>query len=679
MPLVLRLLGRFELASGPGDALKITGARAQLLLARLALASGDRLERGVLSTMLWGGRADAQARASLRQMIWTLRQTLDPCPDALVSDGDFMWLDPKVIQTDVAEFDRLAHSSDPGDKEAALTLYRGELLDGIDLLALEPDGYFLQERTRLQDLAMQVVASLAESYDQNRQWADAVRVTRRGLALDPFDETLHRSLIAGLQELGRPREARDQDEAFRNLMKSELGVTPAPLPTPGTTRLSPASLLQPAPQAAPPSHRAPTLLRTTLVGSIAAAALLFVLGIVIWRQIGPDLGTAATDTTPKSSHAAMIDLIPTRNLAAYDQYLRAEAERRAATSDDALRKVLPAFRRAFTLDADFANAHAGYALVAVELWERSLDGIIPSLAARSEAYVAAGRALQIDPANARALIVLSRIQARDGAQVLALATARNAVAAEPGSAEGHANLALILARAGNTTEARTELKRLQRLDPVPRSDRYLIFGQAAFADERYDAATADFIAVWPDLPRNTLLLEHLAAALALQGRLREAGEMKDRLLAVMPRANLHLTAQRYATLREPRQNVRLLEGLRRAGLPDWPYGFRGNEDQRVADTDLAAIALDARWSGHLGNGSAFTFQGDAQGGFTYSSDSGKVSGHQVLHDSLLCQSLPDHPAGEVCGPVYRNTTGQNPESPFVFVSAEDVRYFSVTD
>ena len=59
MPLVLRLLGRFELAARAGDALKVTGTRAQLLLARLALAGGDRLDRQALSTLLWGGRGDA--------------------------------------------------------------------------------------------------------------------------------------------------------------------------------------------------------------------------------------------------------------------------------------------------------------------------------------------------------------------------------------------------------------------------------------------------------------------------------------------------------------------------------------------------------------------------------------------------------------------------------------------
>jgi adenylate cyclase len=108
-------------------------------------------------------------------------------------------------------------------------------------------------------------------------------------------------------------------------------------------------------------------------------------------------------------------------------------------------------------------------------------------------------------------------------------------------------------------------------------------------------------------------------------------------------------------------------------LPDWPYGFRGSEDQRLTGSDLAAIAMDVGWTGHLGNGTAFNLRSDVVGGFTYSSDTGEVTGQHVLRDDLLCQTAADHPTGEVCGPVYRNTSEQNSESPFVFVSAEDVR------
>ena len=673
MPTILRLLGRFELVLASGDVVQISGARAQLMLARLALAAGQRVDRGTLSTMLWGERADTQARASLRQLIWTIRQALKPFPEALVADGDLMRLDPAVIPTDAAQFDTLARSSDLPDLEAALALYRGDLLDGIDILSLAPDGYFLQERNRLRDLALKLVTTLVQTYDRDRKWEQSLQASRRGLAIDPYDETFHGYLVGALQKLGRNREARDEDNVFRNRLKSELGIQMEPLAR-DTSQLAAARVMAaPAPALGPHEPQVTQRPWQVALGVVVALVLIATLLANLWQATGNSAALLPSVTPPNAQTP-----FPTRNLAAYDQYLRAEALRLAATGDDQLRDVLAAFRAAIALDPDYAAAHAGFALVAVELWHRSLDGPFPSVLARSEAYDAAGRTLQIDPGNARALVVLSRIQAQDGARVVALASARRAVASESGSAEARANLALTLSYAGNATEARAELTQLQRLDPVPRPEWYLIFGQVAFADDRYDAAIANLVAVWPTLPQNALLLEHLAAALALQGRLRQANQIKDRLLTLMPNANLHLIQQRYAFLRDARQNGRLLEGLRRAGLPEWPYAFTPDADLRLVGADLAAVTTGQNWVGHKGSGAAFQMESDAKGGFSYHSAGMKVSGTQVLRDDQLCQTTPLRvAAGEICGSVYRNADGQRPESEFVFVTGDDVRYFSV--
>ena len=180
------------------------------------------------------------------------------------------------------------------------------------------------------------------------------------------------------------------------------------------------------------------------------------------------------------------------------------------------------------------------------------------------------------------------------------------------------------------------------------------------------------------MPKKPLVLKHLAASLALQGRFRQANMIKDRLLFRMPNANLHLVKLRYAALRSQKQNDALLEGLRRAGLPEWPYGFAGSDDLRLTGPDLAALVGDVRWSGRLGNGSAFQLQSDADGNFTYRSDMGEEAGRQFLRDDQLCQIENDRTvAPDICGAVYRNSPSQDPESQFVFVSADEVRYFSV--
>ena len=810
MPLVLRLLGRFELATGSDDPVVIKGAHAQLLLARLSLADGGSLDRGVLCSLHWGDRADTQARASLRQLIWTIRLALERYPDALVADGAAMRLNPTTVRSDVTDFDRLSLSRDLAELEQALALYRGDLLEGIDLVALAPDGYFMSERTRLHDRALQVVGALIEGYRRDGQLELAMRAARRGLMLDPFDGTLHGHLFDLLQQLGRHREARDQDEAFRTLMKAEFGMALAPrtLPVPSPLRAAappPAAMpvLAPVPSPGLPSNGGQ---RWTwqIGGGIAAIVLMVGLGIGAWRFEARGPGAAGEATAPsvlvfpfrdisvgsqqpeyaaaltadlvtdlsrvsgiflmanqpdtdnltdqgavevarrmgvdhavigsvrrshgmirtnialidadtgqhqwaanydsdlsdqfqvqdgmvrsivaslevqlKGTEIAAIERIPTKNLEAYDQYMRAEEQRLVSTESDQSRRVLAAYRRAIALDPEFAEAHAGYARAVVEVWQRSSNAVMPGIVARQEAYEAAGRALQLDPGNTRALVVLSRIQVQEGAHDSALTSARRAVAAQPNDVEARANLALILSYAGAYAEATAEMKRARQLDPSLHPELLVISGKVAFADARYDDAIADFRAAWPALSRSETVLEHLAAALALQGRIAEAATARDQLLSLVPITNLHLFQAVYAKLYVAEHYDRLLEGMRLAGVPDWPHGFHRDESYRLTGADLAAVATSAIWSGQLGDGNPFQLQADEKGAFAYRTNATLLTGRQFVRDGKLCQLIANHLIdGEICGLLYRAVPGKDPESDFVFVSLDGIKYFSLLD
>ena len=72
------LFGAFRLSLPNGDEIDITGKRAQAVLAILCLTPGVAVERGRLCELLWQGRFQAQARASLRQTILGLKKQLAP-------------------------------------------------------------------------------------------------------------------------------------------------------------------------------------------------------------------------------------------------------------------------------------------------------------------------------------------------------------------------------------------------------------------------------------------------------------------------------------------------------------------------------------------------------------------------------------------------------------------------
>jgi adenylate cyclase len=190
---------------------------------------------------------------------------------------------------------------------------------------------------------------------------------------------------------------------------------------------------------------------------------------------------AALEVRLKQQEVAAIERVPTTSLEAYDHYMRAEEQRLISNESARIRRALIEFQKAIALDPDFAEAHAGYARTAVEVWRRSFSDVMPGVVARKEAYEEASKALAIDPGNARAHVVLSLIQAQEGAHESAIASARQAVALQPNDAEARGNLALILSFDGKTTEASAEMAVARQLDPALHPDLLVMSGQVAFA------------------------------------------------------------------------------------------------------------------------------------------------------------------------------------------------------
>ena len=70
----LTLLGGFTFRSTDGKELPLPTRKDRLLLAYLALSAGRPQARDRLAGLLWGDRAETQARDSLRQSLAAMRQ-----------------------------------------------------------------------------------------------------------------------------------------------------------------------------------------------------------------------------------------------------------------------------------------------------------------------------------------------------------------------------------------------------------------------------------------------------------------------------------------------------------------------------------------------------------------------------------------------------------------------------
>lgn len=96
------LFGTFHLRSADDREITITNRRARALVAMLCLAGNEAIERDFLSRLLWPGRFEAHAKASLRQCLLDLGKLLAPRGSEILNvSRNSVALHPGAIQTDL--------------------------------------------------------------------------------------------------------------------------------------------------------------------------------------------------------------------------------------------------------------------------------------------------------------------------------------------------------------------------------------------------------------------------------------------------------------------------------------------------------------------------------------------------------------------------------------------------
>jgi DNA-binding SARP family transcriptional activator/TolB-like protein len=217
--LTLRLLGGFQITTADGRDVTPPGKKLRALVACLALPPDRGWSRERLTELLWGDRDEEQARASLRQALAELRRLLGDA--SLLADRETVAFDPAAVSVDALEFTQRAAR---GEIERAADLYRGDLLDGVTLPDSSFGDWLLVERTRLHDLAVQVLARLVDSQCGEA----AIRTAQRLLHLDPLRESTHRALMQLYAASGQRSQALRQFQLCRDSLQQELGVKPEP-------------------------------------------------------------------------------------------------------------------------------------------------------------------------------------------------------------------------------------------------------------------------------------------------------------------------------------------------------------------------------------------------------------------------------------------------------------------
>lgn len=187
------------------DGAPVTGlsARARAMLAYLALAPGQQASRGTLATLLWGDRAEEQARGSLRQELSNLRKRLPV--GTLDADRSTV----RLTQTEIAE-------GPPGAR----------LLDDVTV-PCEPFEDWLREARSAR--AAQLSATALEAAHTAMKAGDgpkAQRAAEAALAQDPDSEAALQALLRAAAANGRPQAGLAAYRAFTDRQKADHGTTP---------------------------------------------------------------------------------------------------------------------------------------------------------------------------------------------------------------------------------------------------------------------------------------------------------------------------------------------------------------------------------------------------------------------------------------------------------------------
>jgi TolB-like protein/DNA-binding SARP family transcriptional activator len=225
----LQLLGRFKAEDEAGNEIASIGRRGAALLAYLALGPDRPQSREKLATLLWADRPDDQARHSLRQALVALRRSLnDENGHFLIAQGESISLNRSAIEVDVHAFERLAAEKNDEAVERALTLYRGELLDGFSVRSDEFEFWLSAERLRLRDVAAAALERRLARQAKSEETELAIETAKRLLTLDPTRESTHRTLMQLYDRSGRRSMALRQFQTCRDVIRQELAAEPEP-------------------------------------------------------------------------------------------------------------------------------------------------------------------------------------------------------------------------------------------------------------------------------------------------------------------------------------------------------------------------------------------------------------------------------------------------------------------
>ena len=317
----LRLLGQFELGLRESGALvPVPTAKMRALLAYLAAAPRFTETRRRLAGLLWASSGEDQARQSMRQLLSNFRRGASLGASGIVTfDESSVSLNPLLVAIDRTELMQARPDADVEELSSVADLYRDDFGLGLDIGEPDFDAWLRTERGRCRDAGIALLDRLVRALAGLGRHEEALGRANRLAEIDPLREETHRLVIAQEAMVSGRASAMRRYEAFRLLLRDELGVRPeaATLALLDELRRQPAAERPAdAPAAAPVAVQAATVApvsrpetrRWRLAAVAASLALALPLGVMLAKPAWRLFATPTTYIGDNTARASIVVL-----------------------------------------------------------------------------------------------------------------------------------------------------------------------------------------------------------------------------------------------------------------------------------------------------------------------------------------------------------------------------------
>jgi adenylate cyclase len=324
-------------------------------------------------------------------------------------------------------------------------------------------------------------------------------------------------------------------------------------------------------------------------------------------------------------------------------------------------------------------AFAADARTAVYVWRDGYNDVLQSALARKRAYESAGRALQLNPDLSLPYAMLAILQAVDQRYEEAIESAKRAVALGPGDVEAHVALGYVYLYAGKFAEAAAAIETALKLDPnLSPLDRQ-VAGLVFFFNGDNDRAIATLERARNEAPGVGNILTSLAAAHARAGRDADARAAVAQAVRLGPSyGSLAAIRVNGARFRNAKDLGFLVDALREAGLPEWPFNFSADEHDRLNGEAIASLVLGRTLKGHIEPGLPTIMQIGTDGKAAFRSSRQFFTETVFVDQDELCEKSENAFGRADCGPVYRWDSVAG-EPSYAYINSAMVFYFSARE